>query len=64
MEPGVVTETVTVSGETAVALETENANVSRAISTVEIRQLPQVGRDPYELLRLTPGVFGDGARAG
>src|SRR5262249_61224915 len=27
-------------------------------------QLPQVGRDPYELLRLTPGVFGDGARAG
>jgi hypothetical protein len=64
METGVVTETVTVSGEAAVALETENANVSRAISTVEIRQLPQVGRDPYELLRLTPGVFGDGARAG
>src|SRR6185503_2118316 len=51
-------------GETAVALETENANVSRAISTVEIRQLPQVGRDPYELLRLTPGIFGDGARSG
>ena len=45
MEPGVVTETVTVSVEAAVALETENANVSRAISTVEIRQLPQVGRD-------------------
>jgi hypothetical protein len=64
METGVVTETVTVSGEAAVALETENANVSRAITTVEIRQLPQVGRDPYELLRLTPGVFGDGARAG
>jgi hypothetical protein len=63
METGVVTDTVTVSGE-AVSLETENANVSRAISTVEIRQLPQVGRDPYELLRLTPGVFGDGARAG
>src|SRR5204862_2849806 len=26
--------------------------------------LPAVGRDPYELLRLTPGVFGDGARQG
>src|SRR5262245_16168372 len=64
MEAGVVTDTVTVSGESAAALETENANVSRAISTLEIRQLPQVGRDPYELLRLSPGVFGDGARAG
>ena len=46
------------------ALETENGNVSRAVSTREIQQLPQVGRDPYELLRLTPGIFGDGARGG
>jgi carboxypeptidase family protein len=64
METGVVSETVTISSEATAALETENANISRAISTVEIRQLPQVGRDPYELLRLTPGVFGDGARSG
>src|SRR5215831_12786725 len=64
LETGVVSETVTISSEAAAAIEKENANVSRAISTVEIRQLPQVGRDPYELLRLTPGVFGDGARAG
>ena len=35
METGVVSETVTVSSEAAVALETENANVSRAISTVD-----------------------------
>jgi hypothetical protein len=64
METGVVSETVTISSEATAAIEKENASVSRAISTVEIRQLPQVGRDPYELLRLTPGVFGDGARAG
>src|SRR5215470_17707886 len=64
METGVVTETVTVSSEGAAAIEKENANVTRAISNLEIRQLPQVGRDPYELLRLAPGVFGDGARAG
>ncbi|HKQ77240.1 MAG TPA: carboxypeptidase-like regulatory domain-containing protein [Blastocatellia bacterium] len=64
METGVVTETVTISGEDAQALEKENANISGAISTLKIRQLPQVGRDPYELLRLAPGVFGDGARAG
>jgi hypothetical protein len=64
LAPGEVTEVVTVSAESAQTIETENANVSRAISTTEVRQLPQVGRDPYELLRLTPGVFGDGARGG
>src|SRR5262245_30497750 len=64
METGVVTETVTISGESAQALEKENANISGAISSLKVRQLPQVGRDPYELLRLAPGVFGDGARAG
>ncbi|HJZ82486.1 MAG TPA: TonB-dependent receptor, partial [Pyrinomonadaceae bacterium] len=61
---GEVTESVVVSAQTAEQLQSENANVSRALSAVEIRQLPQVGRDPYELARLTPGVFGDGARAG
>ncbi|HVF87542.1 MAG TPA: carboxypeptidase regulatory-like domain-containing protein, partial [Pyrinomonadaceae bacterium] len=61
---GEVTETVTVTSEAGSSLETENGNVSRAITTEEIRQLPPVGRDPYELLRLTPGVFGDGARGG
>jgi hypothetical protein len=60
---GEVAETVTVTEETAQALETENGNVTRALTTREIRELPQVGRDPYELIRLTPGIFGDGARA-
>src|SRR5882724_1481547 len=64
LEPGEVSATVTVTEETAPTLETENGNVGRAISTQEIRQLPQFGRDPYELLRLTPGVFGEGARGG
>src|SRR5206468_9260408 len=64
LSTGEVTESVVVSAQTSEQLQTENANVSRALSSVEIRQLPQVGRDPYELVRLTPGVFGDGARAG
>jgi hypothetical protein len=34
------------------------------VTTQEIRRLPQVGRDPYELIRLTPGVFGDSGRSG
>ncbi|HVQ38938.1 MAG TPA: carboxypeptidase regulatory-like domain-containing protein, partial [Pyrinomonadaceae bacterium] len=61
---GEIAETVTITETTQQALETENGNISRAITAQEIRQLPQVGRDPYELLRLTPGIFGDGARSG
>ena len=34
------------------------------ISSEEITRLPAVGRDPYELVRLTPGVFGDASRGG
>src|SRR5436309_74363 len=45
------------------ALETEDANVRKIINTEEVLRLPQTGRDPYQLARLTPGVFGDGARA-
>jgi hypothetical protein len=62
LETGIVTETVTVTDESTPQLETENANINRALTTVEIRRLPQFGRDPYELARLTPGVFGEGAR--
>jgi len=62
LEVGAVSETVEVSSS-ALALQTENASLSSTISSQEIERLPQVGRDPYELLRLAPGVFGDGARA-
>lgn len=61
LEPGGITEVVTVQADT-VALETEDANVRKVISTDEVLNLPQSGRDPYELARLTPGVFGSGSR--
>jgi Carboxypeptidase regulatory-like domain/TonB dependent receptor len=64
LEPGDVSATITVTEETGQTLETENANVDKAITTRDVRNLPQVGRDPYELIRLTPGVFGDGSRSG
>jgi hypothetical protein len=64
LEAGQVTETVTVSADSTPALQTENANIDRGLTQQEIRRLPQFGRDPYELLRLAPGVFGQGARSG
>src|SRR5215510_12514658 len=64
LEPGQVNETVTISGDSTPRLQTENANVDRGITEREIREIPQFGRDPYELARLAPGVFGLGARSG
>src|SRR5918993_3605640 len=61
LEPGGLQETVTVTS-TPKALQTENADVAGTLSTVEVQRLPQVGRDPFELVRLTPGMFGLGAR--
>src|ERR1700686_1083791 len=63
LQIGTASETVTVSAD-AEALHTENASTGTTITTEEIDRLPQFGRDPYELLRLTPGVFGDSSRGG
>jgi len=63
LQVGEVSQEVTVSAS-AEALRTENANVGTTVSTEEIDRLPQFNRDPYELLRLTPGVFGDSSRGG
>ncbi|MEP6708023.1 MAG: TonB-dependent receptor, partial [Pyrinomonadaceae bacterium] len=64
LETGDVTASVTVTSEASSQLETENANVRGAITTQEIQRLPQVGRDPYSLIRIAPGVLGDTARGG
>jgi hypothetical protein len=61
LEAGGVNEVVTVQA-TDVGLQTEDPNIRKTISNEEVLRLPQVGRDPYELARLTPGVFGSGAR--
>src|SRR4029079_11958565 len=61
LEAGGISETVTVQAENA-GLETEDPNIRKSITNAEVLRLPQVGRDPYELARLAPGVFGSGAR--
>jgi hypothetical protein len=64
LQTGTVTGSVTITGGETAALETENANIRGVITTEEVRQLPQVGRNPYELARTAPGVFGSPARSG
>jgi hypothetical protein len=63
LEAGGINETVTIIDQPT-TLETENGNVQKSITTQEIRNLPQQGRDPYELARLAPGVLAPGARGG
>jgi hypothetical protein len=61
LEVGEVTQSVTVSAETAPAIDTETGQISGTLSSAEVQNLPSFGRDPFQLLRLAPGVFGDAA---
>lgn len=62
LQPGAMTEQVTVNGDALPALQTEDASMIGTITKQEVQELPQFRGDPFELLRLTPGVFGTGAR--
>jgi len=64
LQPGEVKQTVTVTASTEPQLQTENATLSGTITQQQVHDLPQYGRDPYELVRLVPGVMGDGSRQG
>src|SRR5262249_21078174 len=60
---GGASETVNVTASAPI-VDTESGDVGTTISNEQIQALPATGRDPYELLRLAPGVFGDGSRSG
>jgi len=64
LETGGASETVTVSANDVPLLNTSDASVSTNFSSADVTRLPEFGRDPYELLRLTPGVVSDAARSG
>jgi len=63
IELGQVAQAVTVSEPALPLLDTQGATISGGITTREIENLPSFGRDPFRLLRLAPGVFGNGAIA-
>ncbi len=60
LEIGQAQETVNVT-ETISALKTEDATISGTLTAAEVENLPEIDRDPYELIRLAPGIFGQGA---
>jgi hypothetical protein len=62
LDVGQVTQSVTVNGDDLPAIDTETASLSGTISSNQIQNMPSFGRDVFQLLRLAPGVFGDGAQ--
>ncbi len=62
LDLGQTTETVTVTDATP-AIDTETANISGTVSAQEFQKLPSIGRDPFQLLQLAPGAFGDGSQS-
>src|SRR5438093_3453262 len=62
LELGEVTETVTVEAE-APLLRTQDAQTGEVINKAMIRNLPQLNRDPLQLLTLAGNVQGGGGRA-
>ncbi|WP_348267808.1 carboxypeptidase regulatory-like domain-containing protein [Edaphobacter paludis] len=59
MDLGEATTSVTVSGETVPALDTETASINGSVDSNQIEHLPSSGRDVFTLIQLAPGVFGD-----
>lgn len=61
MQIGAVTQSVTVNASVTPAIDTETGQISSTISATQVQDLPSFGRDPYQLLQLAPGAFGDDA---
>src|SRR6476660_7396391 len=63
LQIGEVTDSVTVNGDLLPLLDTESASNSGSVRADEIQKLPSIGRDPFQLLQLAPGAFGDGSQS-
>ncbi|MDE1176440.1 MAG: TonB-dependent receptor [Edaphobacter sp.] len=55
-------QSITVT-DTAPPINTSTATISGVISAQQLQALPSSNRDPYQLLRLSPGALGDGSQA-
>jgi hypothetical protein len=56
LEPGIITESITVRAETP-PLETSNASLGEVVNIRQLTELPQAGRNAYLQARITPGIM-------
>jgi hypothetical protein len=59
LDVGQTATTVNVSGDIAPVIDTESADIAGNITSKDVQNLPSIGRDPYQLMRLAPNTFGD-----
>lgn len=62
LEIGDINQSVTVTAGASI-IDTETGQVAGTVTDRQIQTLPTFGRDPYQLVQLAPGVFGDNSRA-
>ncbi|MDZ4800551.1 MAG: TonB-dependent receptor, partial [Bryobacteraceae bacterium] len=60
LEPGAITESITVNTETPL-LETTESGVGQVVDRKRLLDLPLAGGNPYYLLQLTPGIISTNA---
>ncbi len=59
-KPGAATDTVNVVAENAL-LDTATADIATTLSTQEVQDIPNIGRNPYVMATLAPGVINGGS---
>ena len=57
IEPGAVNQEIEVRGDQLPAIDRDTAQVSNLVDGTEIRDLPLITRNPYDLILLSPGTF-------
>jgi hypothetical protein len=64
LEISTVQQTVEVSGEVVAPIDTEDAQISNVVNSTELKALPLILRDPYQLVLLAPGTIQSNTRLG
>jgi hypothetical protein len=64
LEISAVAQTVEVSGEVIAPINTEDAQISNVVNSTELKSLPLILRDPYQLVLLSPGTIQSNTRLG
>jgi len=64
LDLGVISESVTVSGDSTPLMDTQTASINGVVTSNQIQHLPSFGRDVLKLAQLAPGSFADGSQGG
>ncbi|MGO8759690.1 MAG: carboxypeptidase regulatory-like domain-containing protein [Terracidiphilus sp.] len=60
---GAAAETVTVNASEHPVIDTETGNMAGTIDQNDLAKMPDFGRDPFQLVQLAPGMFGDASQS-